>query len=78
MLSVGGGGTLERVEGIEAAEAVSGVERVAITAHPGQLLQKWPEGGAYPGFVFASGSTVAEVERSLNAANATLTLIYES
>ena len=78
MLSVGGGGTLERVEGIEAAEAVSGVERVAITAHPGQHLQKWPEGGAYPGFVFASGSTVAEVERSLNAANATLTLIYES
>ncbi len=78
MLRVEGGGVLERVEGVEAAEAVAGIERVAITAHPGQRLQAWPEGGAYPGFVFAAGSTPGEVERSLHAATAKLTLIYQS
>ena len=61
----------------EAAEAVAGIERVAITAHPGQRLQAWPEGGAYPGFVFAAGSTPGEVERSLHAASAKLALIYQ-
>jgi biotin carboxylase len=77
MLSVGAGGKLVRVEGVERAEAVAGVERVAITAHPGQPLQAWPEGGPYPGFVFAAAETLEEVERALQSAGEMLTLVYE-
>jgi len=77
MLSVGGGGKLVRIDGVEAAEAVAGIERVAITAHPGQQLYAWPEGGPYPGFVFAAATTPEEVERSLQSAGEELTLVYE-
>ena len=77
MLPVGDGGTLLRVDGLEAAEAVTGIERVAITAHPGQRLPAWPEGGPYPGFVFATAETPEEVERALHTAGAELTLVYE-
>ena len=62
---------------VEIAEAVAGIERVAITAHPGQQLSPWPEGGPYPGFVFARGETADEVERALHTAHRELTLVFE-
>lgn len=77
MLPVASGGKLLRVDGVQAAEAVMGIERVAITAHPGQRLDSWPEGGPYPGFVFASGETVDEVERALHTAGSELKLVFE-
>jgi len=77
MLPVENGGTLLRVDGVDAAQAVPGVERIAITAHPGQQLSPWPEGGPYPGFVFARGETADEVERALHTAHAELTLVFE-
>ena len=77
MLPVKSGGALLRVDGVAAAEAVAGVERVAITAHPGQQLSPWPEGGPYPGFVFARGETADEVERALHTADQELTLVFE-
>ena len=76
MLPVQGGGTLVRVDGVEAAGAVAGVERVAITVHPGQQLAAWPEGGAYPGFVFARGQSTKDVEQALHTAGEELTLVY--
>ncbi len=77
MLPVEKGGTLLRVDGVEMAEEVAGVERVAITAHPGQQLLPWPEGGPYPGFVFARGETADEVERALHTAHRELTLVFK-
>ena len=77
MLPVERGGILLRVDGVQAAEAVAGIERVAITAHPGQQLAAWPEGGPYPGFVFARGETADEVERALHTAHRELTLVFE-
>ena len=77
MLPVERGGILLRVDGVQAAEAVAGIERVAITAHPGQQLSPWPEGGPYPGFVFARGETADEVERALHTAHRELTLVFE-
>ena len=53
-----------------------GVVRVAITAHTGQQLTAWPEGGAYPGFVFARCETSQEVVRALHAAREEMTLVY--
>ena len=77
MLPVEKGGTLLRVDGVEMAEEVAGIERVAITAHPGQQLLPWPEGGPYPGFVFARGETADEVERALHTAHRELTLVFK-
>ena len=77
MLPVEKGGTLLRVDGVEMAEEVTGIERVAITAHPGQQLLPWPEGGPYPGFVFARGETADEVERALHTAHRELTLVFK-
>ena len=74
MLPVPGAGTLRAVHGLERARAVPGVEAVTITAHVGRELEPLPEGGVYPGFIFAKGDTPAAVERALRDAAAALTL----
>lgn len=60
-------GIYESVEGIEDAGA-----EVIITAQPGQELVPLPEGASYLGFIFARGSSPAEVESTLRAAHAKL------
>ena len=72
MIPVPGAGILERVEGVEEASEVSGVEEVIITAKDGERLIPWPEGKSYPGFIFAAGETPAKVEESLRRAHAQL------
>jgi biotin carboxylase len=65
-------GMLVAVRGIREAEAVPGVEEVAITAHVGQVLEPLPEGFQYLGFIFARGETPAVVETALREAHAKL------
>ncbi|MDP6364191.1 MAG: ATP-grasp domain-containing protein [Candidatus Poseidoniia archaeon] len=65
-------GTLRTIRGQGAAEAVTGVTGIRITAHRGQELLPPPEGGAYLGFIFAVGETAAEVVAALAAAAAKL------
>ncbi len=65
-------GKLRAVRGQSAAEAVTGVTGIRITAHRGQELLPPPEGGAYLGFIFAVGETAAEVVAALAAAAAKL------
>jgi len=68
MLPIPGAGTLERVEGQAEAGRVPHVERVVITAHPGERMTPFPEGSRYPGFVFARGDDPATVEQALREA----------
>ncbi|GIX45929.1 MAG: hypothetical protein KatS3mg131_0140 [Candidatus Tectimicrobiota bacterium] len=75
MLPVPETGFLKRVEGLEAARRVPGVEEVVITARPDELLQPLPEGGSYPGFVFARGATPQEMEWALRTAARHLRLV---
>ncbi|MDP7276500.1 MAG: ATP-grasp domain-containing protein [Planctomycetaceae bacterium] len=77
MLPVPAAGRLVRVDGLQAAGEVPGIQRVAITAHPGQLLQPWPEGSPYPGFLFARGKTCEDVQRALHEAHGKLTLVLD-
>lgn len=77
MLPVSVAGTLVRVDGLKEAEAVEGVERVAISAHPGQWLQPLPEGSPYLGFLFARGKTCEDVENVLRTAFERLTIVLE-
>ncbi len=57
------------VEGADDARSVTGIEDVIITAKQGQKLIPLPEGNSYLGFIFARGSTPAEVERALRLAH---------
>jgi ATP-grasp domain-containing protein/L-aminoacid ligase-like protein len=65
-------GMLKRVEGIEAASKVAGIEEVQITAKIDQLLEPLPEAGSYLGFIFARRSEGNDVIRSLKAAHTRL------
>jgi biotin carboxylase len=72
MIPIPRAGVLERVEGVEDAEAVPGVDAVTISAHPGQTLVPLPEGSRYLGFLFARGETPDGVESALRRAHAAL------
>lgn len=65
-------GILKRVEGIDAATHVPGIEDVRITAKPDQLLERLPEAGSYLGFIFARGPRPYDLVRALKAAHARL------
>jgi biotin carboxylase len=69
MLPIPTGGILLRVEGLEAARAVPGIEAVEITAPLNYALVPLPEGESYLGFIFARGPTPADVEAALREAH---------
>ncbi len=73
MIPIPRAGVLEKVEGLDAAEAVPLIEDVTISAHPGETLVPLPEGHRYLGFIFARGDDPAAVERALRDAHARLT-----
>ena len=75
MIPIPRGGVLERVEGIEAARAVPGIEDVTISMHTGQRIVPLPEGSQYLGFIFSRAATPAEAEASLRRAHALLDFI---
>ena len=68
MIPVTQGGVLRRVEGISAARRVPDIIDVEVDVREGQILVPWPEGCAYPGFIFARAGSVTDVERALRAA----------
>jgi hypothetical protein len=72
MIPVPERGYFRAVEGLEEARRVPGVEEIVITAKPGQLLEPWPEGHSYPGFIFARRELPEQVSDSLRAAHRAL------
>jgi hypothetical protein len=78
MIPIPGAGVLERVEGMDDAAKVTGIEQVAITAHPGERLVPFPEGSRYPGFLFARGERREAVEASLREAHRRLRFVFAS
>ena len=72
----GSGGILRRIEGLGNAARVSGVTGVELDARPGQILTPWPEGCAYPGFIFAEAKSTDKVIRALKLAHAELKFVY--
>jgi hypothetical protein len=65
-------GILRRVDGIDEARQVPGVDEIHITAKPDQLLVPLPEGASYLGFIFARAERACDVERALRDAHARL------
>jgi biotin carboxylase len=72
MIPIPRAGRLAAVRGLKDAEAVEGVEEVAVTAHVGQELVPLPEGWQYLGFIFARAATPDAVEKALREAHARL------
>jgi carbamoylphosphate synthase large subunit len=72
MIPVPRSGILDGVEGIEAAEKISGIVEIRITARLHDYVAAWPEGASYLGFIFAHAPTPAEAEAALRAAHGKL------
>ena len=77
MIPIPAAGVLRRVDGIEAARALAGIEDVTISIPLGNTLVPVPEGNRYLGFIFAGGDTPEAVEAALRAAHAQLEFTIE-
>ena len=72
MIPVPGDGVLTAVHGLDEARAVPFVTDITITVARGKRLVPLPEGGEYPGFIFARGETPQAVETALREAHTAL------
>jgi biotin carboxylase len=72
MIPIPGAGLLRRVEGLEQAQAVPGIEEIEISAKLNYPIVPLPEGDSYLGFIFARGATPAAVEAALREAHGRL------
>lgn len=72
MIPVPQSGTLERVEGIEAASATPGILEIHITARLYDFIAAWPEGSSYLGFIFSRAASPAQAEAALREAHSRL------
>jgi biotin carboxylase len=72
MIPIPRSGVYRRVEGVELAAQVDGVEAVEITAKADQQLLMLPEGASYLGFIFARAETPGAAERAVRDAHARL------
>ena len=77
MVPVPVAGRLREVQGIEEVRAMPWVTGVDVTAKPGQMLEPLPEGGTYPGFVFAQGAQPDDVVTTLREAAGRLRLVVD-
>ena len=75
MIPTPGAGVLRRVEGVLAATRIPGIREVTISVREGYELTPLPEGGSYPGFVFALGDDPGAVEASLRRAQDTIRVV---
>jgi biotin carboxylase len=70
-------GVFKRVEGINVAAGLPGIEEVRITAKTGQVLEPLPESGSYLGFIFARGPQPSDVVDALKEAHRRLTFAID-
>ena len=70
-------GVYRRVDGVDEAKHVAGIEDVRITAKPDTTLVPLPEGKSYLGFIFARAAKACEVDRALRDAHARLRFVID-
>ena len=78
MLPIPKSGVLREVGGREEARSVPGIGGLEITIPPGREVRTLPEGDRYLGFLFATGDTASDVERSLREGAARLEVTIDS
>lgn len=72
MIPIPRSGVYRKVDGVEVATQVNGVDDVTITAKADQQLLALPEGASYLGFIFARAESPEAAERAVRAAHARL------
>ena len=78
MIPIPRAGRFVKVEGIEAARSLAGIEDVVISLRPGQEVVPLPEGNQYLGFIFARTADGPDaVECALREAHACLKIAIE-
>lgn len=70
-------GVYRRVDGVDEAQHVAGIEDVRITAKPDTTLVPLPEGKSYLGFIFARAAKACAVDRALRDAHARLHFVID-
>ncbi|MBF8300355.1 MAG: argininosuccinate lyase [Acidobacteria bacterium] len=70
-------GVYRRVDGVDEAARVAGIEDIRITAKPDTTLVPLPEGRSYLGFIFARAATPCAVDRALRDAHARLRFVID-
>ncbi len=75
MLPIPKPGTLEAVNGVDAARAVAGIVGLELTLRIGRPVVPLPEGDRYLGFLFARAESPAEVEAVLRDAAGHLDIV---
>ena len=70
-------GVYRRVDGVDEARRVAGIEDVRITAKADATLVPLPEGKSYLGFIFARGERPCTVDRALRDAHARLRFVID-
>lgn len=77
MIPIPGRGVYRRVEGVEGAAGVPGIDEVRITAKPDQVLVPLPEGASYLGFIFARRDAPGDAVEAVRVAHARLRFVIE-
>jgi hypothetical protein len=72
MIPIPAAGTLVGIGGVDRALAVEGITEYDQTIADGRPVQPLPEGSRYLGFLFATGASPDDVERSLRSAHSRL------
>lgn len=70
-------GVYRRVDGVDEARAVEGIDHVRITAKQDQVLVPLPEGASYLGFIFARACTATLAEAALRRAHSRLRFVID-
>ncbi len=75
MIPVTEDGILRRVEGVTAAQSIENILEVRMDVRSGEKLNRWPQGGKYPGYIYALADGPEQVEASLRASYSQLNFI---
>jgi biotin carboxylase len=75
MIPIPKAGILCEVQGLEQAQAVSGIDEIRLTIPVGRAVVPLPEGSQYLGFIFARDQTPERAEAALREAHARLNFI---
>lgn len=78
MLPIPSAGTLVRVEGLDEARALPGVEDIRLAIPLGDRVEPLPEGNRYLGFAFARAPSPAEVEAALRQVREHVRVVIEA
>ncbi len=65
MIPITESGILRRVEGVTDAQSIDNILEVRIDVREGERLVRWPQGGKYPGYIYALADRPWQVESAL-------------